>query len=256
MLGAAVLCAAAMIGLGYVHPFGDPRSNATTAVEDPNNLLKDAQMPSQAKAVLITKCADCHSEATKWPRYARIAPGSWLIERDIMEGRQHMNLSKWAKLTPDERQVIESKIIQETRNGDMPPLQYRILHWNAKLTSEDLQALSTLNKEGAPVENAAAGVGDAIHGKLVFDKRCTGCHTIDTNREGPRLRGVFGRKAGDVPDFTYSTALKASGITWNEDSLDKWLSDTDAMIPDNKMGFRVVKAAERADLIAYLKQTK
>src|ERR1700744_263867 len=101
MLGAAALFAAAIIGLSYIHPFGDPLSNASATAEDANNLLKDAQMPSQAKAVLITKCADCHSEATKWPRYARIAPGSWLIERDIVEGRQHMNLSKWADLSPD-----------------------------------------------------------------------------------------------------------------------------------------------------------
>lgn len=256
MLGAAALCAAAMIGLGYVHPFGDPRSNTNATTVDANNLLKDAQMPSQAKTVLITKCADCHSEATKWPRYARIAPGSWLIERDIMKGRQHINLSKWADLTLDERQIIESKIIQETRNGDMPPIQYRILHWGAKLTSGDLHALSALNKEGARVEATTAGVGDAVHGKLVFDKRCTGCHTIETNREGPRLRGVFGRKAGVVSDFTYSTALKTSTITWYEDSLNEWLSDTDAMIPGNNMGFRVIKATERADLIAYLKQNK
>ncbi|MGH9595491.1 MAG: heme-binding domain-containing protein [Edaphobacter sp.] len=256
MLGSAALCATVMIGLGYVHPFGNPRNNTSTTAEDANNLLKDAHLPSEAKAVLVTKCADCHSEATKYPRYARIAPGSWLIERDVIEGRQHMNLSKWVELTPDERQVIESKIIQRARNDDMPPIQYRILHWDAKLAPGDLQALYLLNRDRAPIEAAKAGAGDPVHGKLTFDKRCTGCHTIETNREGPRLRGVFGRKAGAVSDFTYSMALKASGITWNEDMLDKWLSDTDAMIPGNNMGFRVMKSVERADLIAYLKQTK
>jgi cytochrome c len=100
------------------------------------------------------------------------------------------------------------------------------------------------------------GIGDAERGKAVFNKRCSSCHAMDANREGPNLRGVFGRKAGKMPGFTYSAALKASGITWNQDSLEDWLSDTDAMIPKNGMGFRVVKAAERSDLIAYLKQTK
>ena len=252
IVGTVVLCAAAMIGLGYVHPFGDPRSGAGAAVE----VLKDASMPAPAKAVLVGKCADCHSEGTRWPRYARIAPGSWLIERDVMEGRRHMNLSKWAELTADDRRTLESKIIRETRNGDMPPLQYLALHWGAKLSAGDLQALSTLGKEGGPVETASAGVGDAERGKAVFNKRCTSCHALDVNREGPKLRGVFGRKAGDVSGFTYSTVLKVSGITWNQDSLDRWLSDTDTMIPENAMGFRVVKAAERSDLIAYLKQTK
>jgi cytochrome c len=256
MLGAAVLCAAAMIGLGYVHPFGDPKSGAALAAEDAGEMLKNAQMPAEAKAVLVAKCADCHSEATQWPRYARIAPGSWIIERDVIEGRRHMNLSKWAELTADDRQILESKIIQETRNGDMPPLQYRALHWRAKLSAGDLQALSKLGKTNGPVEGVSAGIGDAERGKALFNKRCAGCHAIDANREGPKLRGVFGRKAGDMPGFTYSAALKASGVTWNQDSLEKWLSDTDEMIPDNGMGFRVVKAAERLDLIAYLRQTK
>jgi cytochrome c len=252
MLGIGVLCAAAMIGLGYVHPFGNPRSGTAMTAE----VLENSQMSAGAKAVLVAKCVDCHSEATQWPGYSRIAPGSWLIERDVMEGRRHMNLSRWAELTADDRQILESKIIQETRSGDMPPLQYRALHWGAKLSAGDLQALSKLGKEGGPVEVVSAGIGDAERGKAVFNKRCMSCHTLDVNREGPKLRGVFGRKAGKMPGFTFSAALKGAGVIWNQESLDKWLSDTDAMIPDNGMGFRVVNAAERTDLIAYLKQTK
>jgi cytochrome c len=246
-----------MVGLGYVHPFGNPRSTAAaTDAKDAGQLLKSAQMPAKAKAVLASKCADCHSEQTKWPAYARIAPGSWLIEHDVIEGRRHMNLSKWAELAPDDRQILESKIIRQARNGDMAPVQYRALHWGAKLSAEDLQALSTLGNEAGPIEIVATGIGNAERGKAAFNKRCTSCHDIDADREGPKLRGVFGRKAGNMPGFNYSTGLKASGITWDKDSLDRWLSDTDAMIPDNVMGFRVVKASERLDLIEYLKQTK
>ena len=97
-------------------------------------------------------------------------------------------------------------------------------------------------------------VDAATRGKLVFEKRCTGCHAMKADREGPRLAGVFGRKAGSVPGFDYSTGLKNSGITWNEATLEKWLNGPEMMVPDTRMDFYVAKARERSDLIAYLKQ--
>jgi len=211
-------------------------------------------MPSDAKAVLITKCADCHSSETRWPAYARIAPGSWLIERDIVEARKRMDLSQWEKLPADRQDVLTAKIVQEAKSGDMPPLQYLALHWNAKLSEADVQALSTMAKRAGGSEAAVAGAGDAAHGKAVFEKRCTGCHAMEVDREGPRLAGVFGRKAGSVPGFTYSTGLRNSGLTWNHVTLEKWLSDPDVMVPDNNMGFSVPRAEERRDLIAYFAQ--
>ena len=107
------------------------------------------------------------------------------------------------------------------------------------------------------VQNAPTG--DAVRGKQVFEKRCTGCHTIVADREGPRLAGVFGRKAGSVAGYAYSAGLKKSGtngLVWDDATLEKWLSDPDAMVPDNNMEFRVPKAQERLDLIAYLKHVK
>jgi cytochrome c len=71
--------------------------------------------------------------------------------------------------------------------------------------------------------------------------------------EGPPLRNVYGRRAASVPDFQYSEALKNSKLTWNEDVLDKWLTDTAALVPDNDMSFRVPNRDERRDIIAYLK---
>jgi cytochrome c len=99
-----------------------------------------------------------------------------------------------------------------------------------------------------------AGEGDAARGKAVFDRRCTGCHAMNVDREGPKLAGVYGRRAGSVPDFTYSAGLKKSEWTWTDAALDKWLSDPDVMVPDNNMSFSVPRAEERRDLIAYLKQ--
>ena len=95
---------------------------------------------------------------------------------------------------------------------------------------------------------------DATRGHQLFDKRCGGCHSLDTDKEGPRLRGVYGRKAGNVSSFKYSDSLGKATISWNEVSLDKWLTDPDKFIPDVDMDFHLEKSDERADVIAYLKQ--
>ena len=105
---------------------------------------------------------------------------------------------------------------------------------------------STLSMVGPG--QAAAG------GKELFEKRCGGCHALDRDKEGPRLGGVYGRVAGSVDSFQYSEALKKSKITWTETTLDKWLTDTEKLVPDNDMTFHVEKADERGEIIAYLKQ--
>lgn len=103
----------------------------------------------------------------------------------------------------------------------------------------------------APLEGQQ---GDAKRGQQVFENRCSGCHSLDQDKEGPRLRGVFGNKAGSVPTFKYSDAMKASNITWDAESLDQWLADPDKIVPDSDMAFRVPKADERRDVIAFLQQ--
>lgn len=102
---------------------------------------------------------------------------------------------------------------------------------------------------------SSAVEGNAARGKNLFERRCTGCHALDQNREGPHLRGVYGRVSGSVADFAYSSALKQAHITWNETSLEKWLTDPDVLVPGNNMEFHVAKAQERSDLIRFLKST-
>ena len=91
-------------------------------------------------------------------------------------------------------------------------------------------------------------------GKELFEKRCGGCHSLDRDKEGPRLRGAYGRSAGSVDSFQYSEALKKSKIKWTEATLEKWLTDTEKLVPDNDMAFHVEKPEERTEIIAYLKQ--
>jgi cytochrome c len=186
--------------------------------------------------------------------YARVAPGSWLIERDIVEARKAMNLSRWEEMPVEAQDLWAAEIVREAKRGDMPPLQYRLLHWGATLSASDVNALAMLRGNGVVSEAALSGEGDAARGKALFERRCTGCHALDVNREGPRLGNVFGRRAGSVAGYAYSAALKGSGVTWNDVTLERWLSDPDMIVPGNDMDFHVPKAEDRLDLIAYFKR--
>jgi cytochrome c len=100
----------------------------------------------------------------------------------------------------------------------------------------------------------AASAKDADRGREAFEKRCTGCHALDKIKLGPPLRSVYGRAAGRNSQFTYSDAMKSAAVTWDESTLDRWLTDTESVIADNDMTFRLNDPAERASIIAYLKQ--
>lgn len=246
------------LALALVHPFGDAHLRTPRLSASPLENL--SSIPAAPRGVLTLKCADCHSDSTRAPWYGSLAPGSWLMERDILKGRQHMNLSHWAELSSDEQQGLASKIVQQTRTRSMPLLQYRLIHWNTRITDADVQTLqawarnySTPGAANSPTI-ASPLHSDATLGKLIFEKRCVGCHTIEQNREGPRLAGVYGRAAGSTPQFSYSEALRKANITWSDDSLERWLTDPDTYVPGNNMEFAVRKPDERRNLIAYLKQ--
>ena len=97
--------------------------------------------------------------------------------------------------------------------------------------------------------------GNPQTGSQLFEKRCTGCHSLDKNKGGPRLRDVYGRKSGSITDFSYSDELKAAHILWDEGSLDQWLANPDAVVPNNDMAFYVSSPQERADIIQFLRQS-
>jgi len=251
----ATVALAASLLLARVHPFGDagllsgPRDNAA--------LLAHASVPPQVRDLLANKCADCHSAVTRTPFYGHFAPISWLLERDILEGRRHMNLSAWDTYTADQQDTLKAKIVQETKSRKMPLPQYQMIHWNSRITSADVASLTHwVHGDDTPGSGAVVTLpGDPTRGQAVFEKRCTGCHSLTNNREGPRLQSVYGRATGTVPNFPYSAALLNAHLTWNDATLEQWLTDPDAFLPGNNMDFLVAKPQERRDLIAWFKQS-
>ena len=99
------------------------------------------------------------------------------------------------------------------------------------------------------------GAPDPAKGEASYQSRCVMCHALDGPGQGPDLHGVVGRKAGTAPDFNYSSAMSASGLTWTPDQLDRFLTDPTKMVPGSPMQAQVPDA-ERRDLIAYLASLK
>ncbi len=128
------------------------------------------------------------------------------------------------------------------------------LSWGA-IAIAHAQAVPASQGDAAHVRTASAPDGDAVRGKQLY-QACTSCHSIDEDDIGPRHRGVVGRKAGSVPGYAYSQALRASGIVWDPSSLDRWLSNPSALVPGTKMFFLIDDPQKRADIIAYLSELK
>ena len=105
----------------------------------------------------------------------------------------------------------------------------------------------------------ALAAGDPVQGKAVF-ARCAICHNVEKdggNGVGPNLFGIVGRKAASVDGFNYSGPMKASGIVWTDDNLEKWIAGPAKMLPGTKMAFAgITSKGQIADVIAYLHTLK
>jgi len=91
----------------------------------------------ETRALAKQACFDCHSNETRWPAYARIAPVSWLVQHDVNEGRTVLNFSEWSH--PQEQ---AKKASEEVVDGDMPPVSYTWLHAPARLSAPDRDRLA------------------------------------------------------------------------------------------------------------------
>ena len=113
---------------------------------------------------------------------------------------------------------------------------------------EGAQDLSRYQQPMAPT-----AIASPERGRQLFGTRCAVCHGLEQSKVGPMLGDVFGRRAGAVPGFAYSSALRDARISWSADNLDKWLQNPQGFVPGVRMPVHVADPFDRRDLIAYFK---
>jgi hypothetical protein len=102
---------------------------------------KEITVPGNVMGILRKACYDCHSNRTNWPWYSSIAPASWLLVSDVKEGREELNFTTWNRYSAKKLAALPKKIWEEVQEGEMPPLPYRLMHPEARLSAEEKELL-------------------------------------------------------------------------------------------------------------------
>jgi hypothetical protein len=98
-------------------------------------------VPPEVRNVFESSCNDCHSDETRWPWYAHIAPASWIVAHDVHEGRKEMNFSEWGKYSTEKEEDKLEEICEQVVNGDMPESKYAFVHRKSKPTEAQRNAV-------------------------------------------------------------------------------------------------------------------
>jgi cytochrome c len=115
-----------------------------------------------------------------------------------------------------------------------------------------MAALGAFSASHVQAQAASIVKPSAERGLAIYAAKCSACHSLDENNVGPAHAGVFGRRAGKAKAYEYSEALAKSKIVWNKTTLQAWLTDPEKLIAGQRMGYRLSKPQERADVVAYL----
>jgi hypothetical protein len=116
----------------------------------------EIQAPANVRAVLKRSCYDCHSNETTWPWYSRVAPVSWLVARDVREGRKELNFSEFAGYAARRQAHKLKEVREQVADGEMPPWFYVAVHSDAALSPEDKALLREWSLTG-PQEPERSG---------------------------------------------------------------------------------------------------
>lgn len=142
-IGKGVLLVLVLFVLIQLVPYGHNHTNPPV-IQEPN------WDSPQTRELVKRACFDCHSNETVWPWYSNIAPVSWLVQRDVEEGRRKLNFSEWNR--PQEE---PGEAVKAVRKGEMPPIQYWLIQSKARLSPAEKEALirgleATLRISGVP----------------------------------------------------------------------------------------------------------
>lgn len=146
-LRACLLALAFVLGALQLAPAPERFQQPKPEPADPKQFLgADADVPPGVKAIFRRACYDCHSNATIWPWYSRIAPLSWWIYQHVSEGRNKLDFSQWSTLRDAQGHVMQSEsrlddICDDVRDGSMPLKSYLPLHPSARLSKDDITAV-------------------------------------------------------------------------------------------------------------------
>lgn len=118
-----------------------PNNMPKNAEAGKDDLITSGTSPSTISSILKNSCYDCHSNQTSYPWYSKVAPASWLLAKDIREGREELNFSEWGSYSK-RRQIRNLRKIKEEVTSDAMPLKkYLLIHRHAKLSQEQKTAL-------------------------------------------------------------------------------------------------------------------
>lgn len=129
-------------------------------------LAQASQLGPDATATLARACSNCHSDRTEWPLYGQIAPVSWLLRRDVAEGRKFFNLSRWPEYGAAGQGQLLSAASGQIKAGQMPPARYLLLHPEARLTDQEKAALIVaLERESSRLLNPTQSTNNSKEDK-------------------------------------------------------------------------------------------
>lgn len=130
-----------LVGLVVAQFFPMARTNPPfTAAQTIDNVVN---VPPDVHATLMRACGDCHSNETQWPWYSHVAPTSWFVVGHVDQGRRHINLSSWVRPGKEPKDSIDrlKAMCDEVQSGGMPLTSYTLIHWNSKLSADDVKRI-------------------------------------------------------------------------------------------------------------------
>tara|TARA_R110001583_G_scaffold93777_1_gene236981 strand:- start:2432 stop:2863 length:432 start_codon:yes stop_codon:yes gene_type:complete len=126
-------------GLFILIQFIRPEKNVSG--DKTNDISTIIEIPNDVNEILITSCADCHSNTTVYPWYSEIAPVSWFLASHVNDGKEHLNFSEWTSYNKDQKKHILKDLQEELKDQEMPLKSYLIIHKNAEMNKTQYETL-------------------------------------------------------------------------------------------------------------------